>query len=91
MNVLMTELHTVKGKTKLMSGNTDKFVQDAITTPTVLEEFKSHHLYNFGIIKIQYIWQNTVLMCIFRLPVADLSHVYGRMRCVCFLYKNHNG
>lgn len=67
-----------------MSVNTDKFVQDAITTPTVLEEFETHHRYNFGIIKIQYIRQNTKLMCKSKLPVADLSCMYGRRRCVCF-------
>lgn len=54
--VLMTELHTVWTETKLMSypltANTGKYVQDAITPPADLQEFKSHQLHNFGIIKI---------------------------------------
>lgn len=64
------------------TGNTGKCVQDAIITPTVLEEFKSHQLYMFGIIKIEYIPQNSVLMRPCRLLVAALGNLDGRRRRV---------
>lgn len=66
------------------AGNTGKYFMCKMQlTPTVLEEFKSHQLWNFGIIKIQYIWQNTILMCMYADCLLQLCETFMAVGDVC--------